>query len=359
MRRIKQALFWLATVAMLLIPARTVVKGLDRDEPLLPYRYAWVGPNDVSVYEAAGDPAQMAPVRQLPTGTVWVSIKDEVRVGEQAWYRIGEREYVLSGDVWLGTPSTFGGTEIGRRRRAPLGFVLVDELNVRTRPDVESDARYRLSRYAVVRLRGVETPNGETWYRIGRDRYVKGEYVRVLSTIDRPDGVGPDEKWIAVNLAEQTLAAHEGDQLVFATLVSTGLPWWQTPEGLYRIWTKVRVGNMSGKNAEGDYVYYLQDVPWTMYFQGSYGLHAAYWHDGFGEPRSRGCVNLSPRDARWLFEWATPLLLDEQQNSLSTAENPGTWVYVHRTPAASMHIETWPELRLAAWNRVLGNSGGE
>ena len=75
----------------------------------------------------------------------------------------------------------------------PLGFVLVDELNVRTRPDVQSEARYRLSRYAVVRIWGVETTDGETWYRIGHERYVKGEYVRVLVAVDRPGSeISPD-----------------------------------------------------------------------------------------------------------------------------------------------------------------------
>ena len=37
-----------------------------------------------------------------------------------------------------------------------------------------------------------------------------------------------------------------------------------------------------------------------------FALHAAYWHDRFGEPKSGGCVNLSPRDAKWLFEWTEP-----------------------------------------------------
>jgi hypothetical protein len=109
---------------------------------------------------------------------------------------------------------------------------------------------------------------------------------------------------------------------------------------------------MSGRTSDGGYAYFLQDVPWTMYFQGSYGLHAAYWHDAFGEPRSRGCINLSPRDARWLFEWASPVLVEEQQDILSTADNPGTWVYVYSTPAAFIHFKTWPELRPAAWSRV-------
>jgi hypothetical protein len=45
-----------------------------------------------------------------------------------------------------------------------------------------------------------------------------------------------------------------------------------------------------------------------MYFLGSYALHAAFWHERFGHPRSHGCVNLAPRDARWLFFWTLPEL---------------------------------------------------
>jgi hypothetical protein len=54
--------------------------------------------------------------------------------------------------------------------------------------------------------------------------------------------------------------------------------------------------------------YSIEDVPWTMYFSGSYALHAAFWHERFGHPRSHGCVNLAPRDARWLFFWTAPNL---------------------------------------------------
>jgi hypothetical protein len=37
-----------------------------------------------------------------------------------------------------------------------------------------------------------------------------------------------------------------------------------------------------------------------------YAFHAAYWHDAFGAPKSHGCVNLSPIDARWLFHFTEP-----------------------------------------------------
>ena len=42
-----------------------------------------------------------------------------------------------------------------------------------------------------------------------------------------------------------------------------------------------------------------------------------------------------------------------------TVENPGTWVYVYSTPAASMHFKTWPELRPCSLESSSLNSGGE
>jgi hypothetical protein len=50
----------------------------------------------------------------------------------------------------------------------------------------------------------------------------------------------------------------------------------------------------------------LRDVPWIQYFASGYALHGAYWHDVFGVPRSHGCVNLSPIDARVVFRWTDP-----------------------------------------------------
>jgi hypothetical protein len=50
----------------------------------------------------------------------------------------------------------------------------------------------------------------------------------------------------------------------------------------------------------------LRDVPWIQYFASGYALHGAYWHDVFGIPRSHGCVNLSPIDARVVFRWTDP-----------------------------------------------------
>ena len=52
----------------------------------------------------------------------------------------------------------------------------------------------------------------------------------------------------------------------------------------------------------------IADVPHTLYFNPPFALHAAFWHERFGEPTSAGCVNLSPIDAEWVFEWSDPKL---------------------------------------------------
>jgi lipoprotein-anchoring transpeptidase ErfK/SrfK len=41
-----------------------------------------------------------------------------------------------------------------------------------------------------------------------------------------------------------------------------------------------------------------------MSYAGNFGFHGAYWHDYFGTAASHGCINLSPADAKWLYDWA-------------------------------------------------------
>jgi lipoprotein-anchoring transpeptidase ErfK/SrfK len=109
---------------------------------------------------------------------------------------------------------------------------------------------------------------------------------------------GNGERWIDVNLSEQRVYAYEGDIVVNSFIVSTGVAQTPTVTGNYRIWIKVRVQDMSGPG------YYLRDVPYVMFFYEDYALHGTYWHNNFGTPMSRGCVNLKVDDAAWLFSWA-------------------------------------------------------
>jgi len=107
-----------------------------------------------------------------------------------------------------------------------------------------------------------------------------------------------EDRWIDVDLTRQVLIAYEGDTPVRVIPVSTGLPRTPTPTGQFRIWAKLRYDDMVGPG------YNLPNVPYVMYFYGGYGLHGTYWHSNFGQPMSRGCVNLPTSEAEWLFNWA-------------------------------------------------------
>ncbi|MFW5943373.1 MAG: L,D-transpeptidase family protein [Chloroflexota bacterium] len=117
-----------------------------------------------------------------------------------------------------------------------------------------------------------------------------------------PEGVGPGERWIDVDLDEQVLVAYEGDEPVFQSLVSSGLPQYATVEGTFRVQRRYELKDMDGESL--GYDYYLPDVPYTMFFYQAYALHGTYWHGNYGTPMSHGCVNLPTPAAQWLFEWS-------------------------------------------------------
>ena len=139
-----------------------------------------------------------------------------------------------------------------------------------------------------------------------------GEDVAVVSDFPAPEaGYAPDTilppatpeqidetRWIDVDLSEQTLRAYENGAIVQTYLVSTGLPATPTPTGQFRIWIKFRADDMAGAD------YYIEDVPWVMYFYQGYGLHGVTWHANFGHRMSHGCVNQPNDMAEWLFNFA-------------------------------------------------------
>jgi hypothetical protein len=123
-------------------------------------------------------------------------------------------------------------------------------------------------------------------------------------------------RWIEVNLTNQTLRAWEYDRLVYSTVVATGRPAVPTLTGTFQIYVKLRYDHMSGWTPDGG-SYSLPNVPHVMYYDRGYGLHGTYWHSNYGTPMSAGCVNLTPGDAEWLYNWA----------------QVGTTVWIHgRTP---------------------------
>ena len=214
---------------------------------------------------------------------------------------------------------------VNRQPERPFGWMIVDYWYSLT-PGAEVDESLpKLPRYTFFEVfDAVEAEDGWIWYNIGRGRWIRQTYVSVIDVTPRPEEVGPDEFWVEVDLYEQSFTAYEGDRMVYAGLVSSGLNRWPTYEGLFQVEQRFTKTKMSGAEGKVDY-YFVEDVPHTMYFdmKNEIALHGAYWHDRFGYKHSHGCVNMPPRDAEWIFNWSAEAPTD-------------LWVFVHTSDPTSI-----------------------
>lgn len=120
----------------------------------------------------------------------------------------------------------------------------------------------------------------------------------------------PTGKWIDVDIGSQTIMAHDGIKPIKTVLMSSGLGRSWTPQGNFKVYLKVAKQTMSG--GIGVDRYYLPNVPWILYYSGDNAIHGAYWHNNFGVPMSHGCINVSPQDAKWFYDWGqvgTPVII--------------------------------------------------
>lgn len=152
-----------------------------------------------------------------------------------------------------------------------------------------------------------------------------------------PD-IDPTSKKVVVDRTEnyQTLSCYEGSQEVYFCRVSTGqyrdvygnpVTEYLTPLGEHTTWRKSISIHMSGGTTGTGYD--TPAVSWSTLFSGEgYAIHAAYWHNNFGVPRSHGCVNCQPEDAKWIFRWATPANSLTEGDIVSEGLTNGTHVIV-------------------------------
>jgi LysM repeat protein len=111
------------------------------------------------------------------------------------------------------------------------------------------------------------------------------------------------EKWIDIDLSDQVLMAYQGDTVVRRFTISSGSVRYPTVTGTFYTYARIEVQDMSGgSHAVGDY-YFQADVPWVQYFFEGYAIHGAYWHNSFGTPIGRGCINMRVEESRWLYDW--------------------------------------------------------
>ncbi|HXS17294.1 MAG TPA: L,D-transpeptidase, partial [Polyangiaceae bacterium] len=316
-----------------------------------PHNYAWAHA-PVAKYQRAPQPAALdkldpsraeAPVPTFPALPQGLQESQTKIVGRSALsyageFTLGNDQYLLTGDLgWVPKErvellprSEFVGVELGEKLNLPLAFFRGKARPAFSRgPDGTFTAQpAAFARHAHVAL------SGET-EQIGRVKYykVKGQELWVSdqeaviptpksvtpwgAPVGKPDTTGLARSgratWIELSILEGWLVAFEGTTPRYATMISAGrggtpvgdrdpLETASTPTGRFAIGGKFKTATMESSSSPIVHA----DVPWTQNFSGPHAIHSAYWHDEFGQLKSAGCVNVSPRDGKWLFEFTEP-----------------------------------------------------
>jgi len=288
----------------------------DTSYTLTPVPYLVVGENAFPLYTSLDDAIARNPARYMEAGFKYLSVLQRVDREDGVYYQLMNGLWVEAGQAnteCCVRSGRFQGLLFYQNPKNPFGWIL-DQIDVYKSPGYGSEKTgKKLNREDLVQIYDQANVDGNDWYMIGIDQWVETRKTRkfVLNTTP-PKGVD-NNRWIEINLYEQTLGIYENGKLVFAALIATGLDPFFTQPGLFQIYKKLEKENMSGsfESDRSDY-YYLEDVPWTLYYDEARAIHGAYWRTYFGYPQSHGCVNLSISDARVVYDWA----------------NEGDWVYV-------------------------------
>ena len=155
------------------------------------------------------------------------------------------------------------------------------------------------------------------WLQLEDGTYVYGAFVFTLlpeETTPLLDLAG-EEKWIDVNLTEQTVRAMVGDRAMHLAPATTGASGFETPRGTHYIEPDGRIAVERMTASQAGYEpsqarYDVERVLFTQYFdQKGDSLHLNYWRpeSAFGStPTSHGCVGLLLHDAQYFWLFAEP-----------------------------------------------------
>jgi hypothetical protein len=253
-----------------------------------------------------------------------VGITDEVDGDEgnpynNKWFQVDGDGYTYSG--WVQPVETvyqqpqFDIPAVGR-----LGEITVPFSITRLQPSIWSHNGYRAYFGTTHWVTGASVNRYEKsiWYEIYDSElqvsfYVPSTDMRLVPndelTLLSPD-VPASSKHIFVDTATQSVTAFEGDAAVLTARCSSGGKGTKTPLGDFLTFHKGPTIHMTNDGAAGAGVGYdLPGVPWVSFFTSTgVSFHGTYWHNDYGKPRSHGCVNLRPQDAKFIYRWTSPVV---------------------------------------------------
>jgi len=272
----------------------------------------------------------------------YVAVDKTFKWNGRTWYKTTKGLVAPADRFWQTAGPEFSGVELdGEKWTLPIGFV-TSAVKAAPTYKIEVEKKIAAPAGSVPKFEHVQLSYdyldlaGTEYYRLASGDWIRDAHVRVTTPGPRPKEVGDTERWIDVDISEQTLVVFEGDRPLYATMISSGKESkikekdHATPRGMWRVREKHTVSTMDGNGtAAGDMPYSIEDVPYIMYFHKSYATHGAFWHQNFGAQMSHGCVNLAPLDAKWLYFHTAPEVPSGMHGAWSSDTRPGSWVVIH------------------------------
>lgn len=240
------------------------------------------------------------------------------------WYQINGEGYTYSGWVQP-VESNYQRPVFQIPNEGQLGEITVPFSDTRTDPSMWAETGYRVYFGTTHWVTGVSVNKYEkgVWYQIYDSHLQKSYHVPAMDMRLVPDDeltlLSPDipeeRKHIFVDTATQSVTAFEDDKAVLIARCSSGGKGTKTPLGDFQTFHKGPTIHMTNDGEAGaGRGYDLPGVPWVSFFTSTgVSFHGTYWHNDYGKPRSHGCVNLTPSDAKFIYRWTRPNVPRETQ----------------------------------------------
>jgi lipoprotein-anchoring transpeptidase ErfK/SrfK len=244
---------------------------------------------------------------------------DEGNPYNKTWYQLDGQGYTYSG--WVQPVETHYQKPVFEILAAgQLGEITVPFSATRRDPSYLTNPGYRIYFATTHWVTGVSVNDHEkgVWYEIYDSLrqlsvYIPASDMRLVPDSElsqlAPD-VSNDRKHIYVDTATQSVTAFEDDRAVLTARCSSGGKGTKTPLGQFQTFHKGSTIHMTNDGEAGaGHGYDLPGVPWVSFFTGTgVSFHGTYWHNDYGRPRSHGCVNLTPADAKFIYRWTSPVV---------------------------------------------------
>jgi hypothetical protein len=314
---------------------RTMALGASRDA-LLPYTYARTT-KVTALFDKKGDRGvelggRVAKSTVMAIVGSWTA-PDESHEPQRLGLKMDGR-FVRADDLEAAAISDFQGTALNKEVELPVAYVVrrgVRSWEMQDGAALKGDELgYHERLFLTGRFRTVE---GHRFWAAKDGRWVRHQDVTVLRRRHEfPEFASGAQKWLDVSIVTGSLIAYQGQEPIYASLVSVGRDRLGDPkttasteQGLFRVVRK-QITKRSSDSPDAS----LHDAPWAMELESGDWIHAAPHHDRFGIEHSDGNVEISAADGKFLWNWATPEVPADWHGVVVEPADESTFVLIRK-----------------------------